>query len=362
VNGKYANNLRTVIQGFAAAGKMPGPDSSREDIRQWTENVKTQTEGLTWLQAMLRMIVPASPQLVVDASTSPEVAASGVGGLRANFIKLVNGYEAAGSADPYSDALKAWWSLDPSLSIWTVSKSDDQSTARTQITTDGANWIRGNQDLFDQSREAAAYLMPHSGEFNYEALRVYKAYGIYVPKDIVDYAEEIALKSASVEYYANRDSAEADAEAKKAAGDTEGLKDTQAKWKQYQDKFYAQNPAFEEHQLASQTKSDKLNTLNKLSSGDASKPGLLEYIQANRPDMLVKDPVLMDMWKMINTWKDFKRQYSSAPNRTKPDQADRRQDRADIESYMLNKAGTEPRLLDLWTSLMAPELKRSALS
>lgn len=368
-NGRFANNLRNVIYGFAAHGNIPDPNASQDEIDNWTADAKMQAESLTILQAIMRTFVPASPNTVADAPTSDQFAASGVGTLRQSFLDLVKGYANNGSKDPFKDAVAAWWKINPNLSFWEVPKSKDRSTAFTLTTDDGANWIRQNADIVKSHPEAVGYLIPKSGQYTPQALREYKAYGIRIPDELNHFATRVAVSKQLNTYYMVRDNYR-QARAAESNPDKQKEMDKQfSDWKNgwtddngvHHQGFMDTLPGYQNNTLlqlflrTSDAPEIKKKTLSELSNTDPNKPGVLQIIKNTRPEQWDADPTLQKMQDMIMVYTDAKQAIDRANGNTKEDRAKKLDVKTKFAAWAENFVGNDQRLLELYRSLMEPD-------
>ena len=365
--GRYATNLKTVLLSMAASGQIP-ENITKENVGEIVDRAKTQAEGLTLFQLAMRFWVPASPNAVVDIPTSDEFASSGLGGLRPTFQKLVKSFSDRGSSDPFGEAFNMWWRINPDLSPWTVSQSTDSSTAYIQVSNTGADWISKNTDLFEKSSEAAGYLVPKADKndgFSFDALRVYRAYGVKIPKEIDKYAVELASKNAMSIYYSTK----ADAE-QQILDDPDNAAHWKMVWKQWSEGndipgdpnqygFLDRNPIARELINNSDTREAKIETLNKLLyvGPENGREGLLQYIAREKPQMFKEDPSLLNIWNMVSNFQAWQSKYSAMPSSTKVDKQNRADSKEGIKSYLLGQAKNDQRALELYQSLMAPVIE-----
>ena len=363
--GKYANNLRTVIMAFAANGDIPDPTTAdREKVDLWMHRVNQAAQDATLLQFGMRFFVPASPTAVANVNTSDQFAASGVGNLRSAFIKLVNYYDAKKEVEPFKAALMTWWKISPDLSIYTVSKSGDPSTANVSITDDGSRWIMANKDLVDISPDAAGYLIPQSGDFTMRALRMYRAYGMNVPKSSFDFAENVLVSGAKTAYFATRDDAIAKITAETDPDKQKQLRKDFSDWKngytdaqgKYHEGFLEQNPLLAIQLKTSDTAVTKGSVLEKLNNTDGKRDGLFQVIADTRPEMFTSDPSLQTMWDMVDLYQRFQVDLESVQGTTDKAQNLKRKWKDNMISVLTEKANGDQRALLLYQSLMEPNL------
>jgi hypothetical protein len=375
--GKYANNLRNVIYGFAAHGNIPRPDATPDEQQAWLDDVKQQAEGLTFLQLALRFFVPASPNLVADQNMSGELASSGTGGLRPAFLKMVQAYGAKGVADPFKQAVTDWWRINPSLSIWTVAKSTDNSTAITRVTSQAADWIKANTDLVNSNPEAVGYLLPKDGQYAPSAMRTFRAYGMSVPQELTRFAERAAVSQAMTIYYQNRDDALAAIAAAPDDDSPNGKKALIAKfraWKNgwddaqghhqgFMDKLagYQNNQLLQHYLDTSDTTARKANTLDELSNDDPNKLGVLQRLKRDNPSEFNSTPTYQNMIDMIFVYRDAMQQIKRINGQTKADNAAKDQLRSNAVAWLTKTAGDDPRLLEVYRSLMESDLVTGGL-
>jgi hypothetical protein len=368
--GKFANNLRNVIYGAAANGDIPDPNADQNIMDNWIADKKMQAESVTMLQAFLRFAAPASPNTVPDAPTSDQFASSGVGSLRQAFLDMVSAYRKNGSQDPFKDAVNSWQKINPSLSFWEVPKSKDNSTAVTTITSAGADWIKQNADIVRDKPEAAGYLIPKEGQYDPQSLRIFKAYGVKVPDELHHFATRVAVINQLNTYYRVRDNYRQARAAETSPTEQKKMDQKFKNWKNGWDDdqgvhhqgFMDQLPGYKNNVLlslfmnTSDSQEIKKSTLEALSNEDPNKLGVLQIIKKNRPEQWAADPTLQTIQDMINNFNNAKIALSKITGRTKQDKAAKDDIKFKVSTWLEKHAGSDQRALELYRSLMEPDL------
>lgn len=361
--GKFSANLRNVLFARAAVGDMPGDGASPQDLENWKNDSRQQAESMTLLQMVLRMGLPASPQFNAGLSghVSSEAAAAGLGNLRTDFLKMVTAH--AKDPDPWAAAMTDWIQLNPSWSIWTVSKSTDTSTALIRSTDAAANWARDNRDLFNLSSEGAGYLVPPGVASTLDANRRLVAYGVKMQKPVAELALQIVTARANQQYWNVVDSAQA---AIDAEPDAAIRRDAQARLSAKKQEMFKENPL-----VAARVKNPASRIVKDTSLKEISK--VIDYVKQNRHAQYTSDSSYALIETMISDYNAGMISLAQITGTTKQDKDLKSSAKAGMRNHLREIAGlptvnadgtttpadpnrVDQRAIQVYSSLMAYKL------
>jgi hypothetical protein len=121
------------------------------------------------------------------------------------YSNLIDQYSKKGSPDPVGDATADWVKLFPNEVPFIINESDPQFQARFKTSNAAANWVDKNKDLVNQYPEGAAFLIPQSGEFSWDAYEFLKDNGYRETKLVGDFLKETFVSRDKYYYYSQED-------------------------------------------------------------------------------------------------------------------------------------------------------------
>jgi hypothetical protein len=159
------------------------------------------------------------------------------------YSNLINEYSQKGSLDPVGDATADWVKLFPNEVPFIINESDPQFQARFKTSNAAANWVENNKDLVNRYPEGAAFLIPQSGEFSWDAYQFLKDNGYRETKLVGDFLKETFVSRDKYFFYTQQDKYEA---ALANAGTDSERKRINESWRAWSKNFKSTRPLLQE--------------------------------------------------------------------------------------------------------------------
>ncbi len=232
-DSQWASATRSAMQIMAYNGRLDrvATDADLAEARAEATQIATSVLGL---RAVLGFVLPASPQLVTEQNLTNEARELGLRTLRPAYIALLNKYK--GDADK---ATLAWYKLNPKLMPFIVGQTEAGKQLYPSVTEEAGKWIKDNSDVIKKYPQAAPFLFPRAGDFSFDTYNLARSLNLIQGKDIDKNLLELITVRDYFTYTATKDAYEADS-AKAATSAQRAAMD--AKWKEYQQQKFLQNP------------------------------------------------------------------------------------------------------------------------
>ena len=208
-DSQYASAYRKAVTYLEATGNalpkrydenknlLPNSIAEREAYR---EKVKNATLAILATRFVYSFVLPASPAIQLKSEMAEWVKDSN----NANWKQVWYDLMDKNDGDPNAAMLK-WVELYPNQVPYTVSESERKTVGFFRSAEDSADFVESNKELFDNYKEGAAFLIPHSGAFSFDAYRTMKSMGLRSNKRVEDYLLEVQTASDVQEYFEKKE-------------------------------------------------------------------------------------------------------------------------------------------------------------
>ncbi len=136
-----------------------------------------------------------------------------------------------------------WVKYYPEQVPYVINESDPVFQARVKTSNAAANWVDDNSELIKKYPEGAAFLMPQSGTFSWEAYQFLKDNGYRETKLVGDFLKETFVAKSKQFYYIQRDKYE---EALQNVGTDRERKQLNEAWDAWSKEFKQTRPLLQE--------------------------------------------------------------------------------------------------------------------
>lgn len=208
-DSQYASAFRKAVTYLEATGHgvktKIDPNTGLEipptpgELQEYLEKVKATTQTVLGMRFFSALILPASPSVNLKSDMANWVRDNERTSFKQVFSNLV--LEMNGD---YDKAIEKWIELFPKQLPYTVSESKKRSIAVIKYGEAAGNWVDNNKALLDKYPQAAAFLIPQIGKFNYDAYRTMFNEGFLDKKPIEEFLREVQIAEDRQFYFAQR--------------------------------------------------------------------------------------------------------------------------------------------------------------
>ena len=173
------------------------------DINPFLTNSVIQAGNIMLFRFGLGLGAPASVQTFATKDVPKELINAGYFTWDSEFAKILKRY--ANEEQAFEKAFVQFATLYPSKTVYTVAKTDAGTEASFQKSYEAARFVKNNQDLVKNNKQAAAFFIPISGTNDLEAYSYLKSQGFVKNKDLEIFLREAATASARQQYNTRKD-------------------------------------------------------------------------------------------------------------------------------------------------------------
>ena len=207
-DSQYASAFRKAVTYLEAGGHTPSATATPGELAEYQKKLRSTISGILTTRFVLGFISPASPTTMLKSDMAEWVRDNGRVNFKQVFSKLIDEY--ANTTDPVGNAMRDWTRYYPDQVPYTLNESDPVFQARVKTSNAAANWVQANEALVKEFPEGAAFLMPQSGTFTWDAYEFLKDNGYRENKLVGDYLKQVFVARDKQFYYAEQDRYEAE--------------------------------------------------------------------------------------------------------------------------------------------------------
>jgi hypothetical protein len=299
---------------------------------------KLQASSLTvlGLRFVMGFVAPASPSVVLKSDMAQWVRDNGQTTYKSVFNDLIRKY---GDID---QATKEWLRLYPDQMPYTVSETESTVAASVQAVSGATDWINKNGDLLKKYPQAASFLIPRAGTFDYNAYKLLMKSGLKVNKSLTDFVAQSTSARDVQTYYNKKDEYD---QQMSLALDITAKRQLTNDWQDWSTQFKGARPLLQQElSQGSQKAINRLNALNDL--------------RIMLADTGVKDqPALRDtLATMLSTYDNYVNQRDSATALSVVGNVSDYKNmlKVDAKNTIQSLAGTDANAVAAFNTLFAP--------
>jgi hypothetical protein len=203
--GQYASAFRKGATYVEASGQglkpKIGPDGkelppSAGELAAHKEKLEGAATTVLALRFMFGFFAPASPSITLKSDMAKWARDNGAVSYKAAFNQLIEQYH--GDIDK---ATGDWIKYYPDQMPYTVSESEPTVVANVRAVDQATSWLTDNQNLLVQYPQAAAFLIPQAGKFDFNAYRLLSKSGLKQNKTLEEFTRQISVAKDQQEYF-----------------------------------------------------------------------------------------------------------------------------------------------------------------
>jgi hypothetical protein len=167
-----------------------------QELEEYRLRLKNTTLGILGLRVFFGFFAPASPQVQLRSDITEWARDNGKANFKQAWYGLLNQYPG-----DYDAAMKRWVELYPDQIPFTVSESDRTTVAYFRYAEESNAFVENNQNLFNEYRQGAAFLIPHKAGYSWDAYKTMTDMGLRKNKTVTDYLREVQTAADLQTYY-----------------------------------------------------------------------------------------------------------------------------------------------------------------
>lgn len=209
-SSQYASAMRKAATYLEASGHGIKPkidsDTGMEipptvgEIADYQDKLQASTMSILLLRFTFGFFAPASPSVNLKSDMADWVRDNGQVSYKAVFNKMIETYK--GDIDK---AMGEWVKYYPDQMPYTVSESEPTVVANVRAVESATEWVDQNTELLKRYPEAAAFLIPQAGKFDFNAYKLLFKSGLKTSKTVTDFVRQISVAKDREEYYQKKD-------------------------------------------------------------------------------------------------------------------------------------------------------------
>jgi hypothetical protein len=269
--GQYASAVRKAMTYLEAAGVSPSSTATPGELKEYQERLDSAALSILGIRFVFGFFAPASPSINLKSDIADWVRDNGQVNMKSVWNDLINKYAEMGDEDPYGRAIADWVRDFPKQIPFTINESDPNVIPYFQSSSKAANWIDDNRSLVKKYPQGSAFLIPVSGEFDYDAYSFLQNNGYRQRKLVGDFLQEVSVATDEQLYYQQKQVK--DSALEKSFSDRE-RRVIQDNWEKWSKEYLAARPLLRTEFIQSSEKQIKRESSYKDLKNMLAEPGL----------------------------------------------------------------------------------------
>ena len=247
-SSQYASAMRKAATYLEASGHgikpKIDPDTGAEipptagEIADYQDKLQGSTMSILAMRFVFGFFAPASPSVNLKSDMADWVRDNGQISYKAVFNKMIETYK--GDIDK---AMGEWIKYYPDQMPYTVSESEPTVVANVRAVDSATSWVEQNQELLKKYPEAASFLIPQAGKFDFNAYKLLFKSGLKTNKTVTDFVRQISVAKDREEYYQKKDEFD---QMLASAPSTDSKRLIRNEWEQWSSEFKGARPLLQE--------------------------------------------------------------------------------------------------------------------
>lgn len=211
---------------------------SAGEVAAYQDKLQASTMTVLSLRFLLGFVAPASPSVTLKSDMAKWVRDNGRTSYKQVFNNLINQYN--GDIDK---ATKDWIKLFPNQMPYTVSESESNTVAQVRAVDTATQWVKDNKDLLNKYPQAAAFLIPQAGKFDFNAYKLLMSQGLKTNKTVTDFVTQVSTAKDIQTYYQKKDEFD---QQMSYTFSTDAKRQLRDQWQTWSDQFKGARPMLQE--------------------------------------------------------------------------------------------------------------------
>jgi len=218
-DGQYASAMRKAMTYLEASGqglqqkyemvngeKVPVPFSASE-LEKYRLQLKNTTMSILGMRVVYGFTAPATAQVLLKSEMADWVRDNGEASFKQTWYGMLE------EAGDYDKAMAEWVKRYPDQMPFTISESDRSTVAYFRYAKESGDFVDGNEKLFKDYPQGAAFLIPHKGGYSWDAYKTMTDMGLRQNKRVDDFLREVQTAADMQTYYEKKNEYETNLEA-----------------------------------------------------------------------------------------------------------------------------------------------------
>ena len=218
-----------------ATGEEIPPASG--EIAAYQDKLQASSMTILAMRFLFGFVAPASASVTLKSDMAQWVRDNGQVSYKQVFNDLVNRYNSI------DKATEEWVRLFPDQMPYTVSESESTVVANVRAVEGADAWIKENQDLISKYPEAASFLIPNVGKFDFNSYKLLFKSGLKSNKTLTDFLRQVNSAKDRQTYYTKRDEFE---QQMSFTASTSAKRQLRDEWETWSQEFKGARPLLEE--------------------------------------------------------------------------------------------------------------------
>jgi len=202
VPGSFSSRMvQKAALAMAANGDSPPANMSDKEQQEYLSRLDATALGLSLMSIAFGLIAPSAPQVFAE-NTSEFAKQMGILNLRPGLMKFIQ--QQSEQDVPYEVALAKWISDNPGRGVVALSANEMSDWGYVQATEGNLDFIRSNEELWNEMPTGMTFFMPNSGLNNIGTFKTLSAMGYSKPKLGSKYALELVTQEGYIRYITSR--------------------------------------------------------------------------------------------------------------------------------------------------------------
>lgn len=246
-NSQYASAYRKAATYLEATGHglKPTIDPETEEeipptpgeLSKYKDKLEASTVTVMAVRALFGFILPASPSIQLKSDMAKWVRDNGQVSYKSAFNDLIKRY------GDVNKATEEWIKYYPDQMPYTVSESESNVAANVRAVDSAVSWLDTNKELLEKYPEAASFLIPNIGDFDFNAYKLLFKSGLKSNKTITDFLREVSIAKDRKIYYAKRNEFE---EQMSYVTDSNLKRQIREEWENWAEEYKGARPLLQE--------------------------------------------------------------------------------------------------------------------
>ena len=247
-SSQYASAMRKAATYLQASGHgiepTIDPDTNQEippspgELAAYQDKLQSSTVTILAMRFLFGFFAPASPQVTLKSDMAKWVRDNGRMNYKQVFNKMIEKYN--GDIDK---AVGEWIKYYPDQMPYTVSESDTTVVANVRAVEKATTWVEENSALLSKYPEAASFLIPQAGKFDFNAYKLLFSQGIKTSKTVTDFIRQVSVAKDREIYYQKKEEFDAMLSQTLPVSLKRQIND---QWTQWADEFKGARPLLQE--------------------------------------------------------------------------------------------------------------------
>ena len=305
------------------------------ELAEYQNKLQASTFTVLGLRFLFGFVAPASPSINLKSDMAKWVRDNGTVSYKQTFNEMITKY---GDVDK---AAKQWIKLFPDQMPYTVSESEPTVAANVRAVEGANQWVKENQKLLAQYPEAAAFLIPNIGKFDFNAYKLLFNTGLRANKTVSDYLREISSAKDRQIYYDKKD--EYDQQMSYTVS-TEAKRALRDQWEAWSTEFKGARPYLQE-----QLSQGSANAIQRLRALDDMRSMLNDQNVTVAPKLRETFSQMLATYDSYVNQRDFGGVLGTANNQDYKDML-----KLNAKNTLASLAESDPNALAAYNTLFAP--------